>query len=248
MASTSETGHAKNLASLNELITVVDSYGPTYNPKESIQLPALKLLWANSKKVNDEVNAAHALYSNAVSAHKIAFKPFGKSITKVFNALKASDTPVEVDETAKTIVRKIQGTRATAKKTEEEKKALLALGKETKEISTSQMGIDNRLENYDRLIQLLDSNPLYKPNEEELKVATLKAHHAGLKAKTDAKITADIAYKNTCINRNIVFYKDLTGLYDLTYDVKVYIKSVFGASSPQYKQVSKIKFTKPIKL
>jgi len=28
-------------------------------------------------------------------------------------------------------------------------------------------------------------------------------------------------------------------------DVKTYIKSVFGATSPQYKKISKIKFTNP---
>jgi len=246
MASTSEIGHAKNIASLNELLSVVTSYGLTYNPsKESIQLTGLQRLLDNAKKVNDEVNVSFALSSNAIAARKVAFKPFSKSITRVFNALKASDTPVQVDDTAKTLVRKIQGTRATAKKTEEEKKALLALGKETKENSSSQMSINSRLENYDKLIQLLSTIELYKPNEEDLKVTSLRAHHTDLKAKNNAAINTDIALTNSRNNRDIIFYKDLTGLYDLTFDVKVYVKSVYGATSPQYKQVSKIKFTKP---
>ena len=47
------------------------------------------------------------------------------------------------------------------------------------------------------------------------------------------------------ISRNNLLYKENTGLYDVALDVKNYIKSVFGATSPQYKQVSKIKFTAP---
>jgi hypothetical protein len=54
-----------------------------------------------------------------------------------------------VDESAKTLVRKIQGTRATPNKTEEEIATAKAEGKETKEISSSQMSYDSRLDNFD---------------------------------------------------------------------------------------------------
>ena len=72
------------------------------------------------------------------------------------------------------LVRKIQGKRATAKTTEAEKAAATAEGKDIKEKSSSQMSYDNRLDNLDKLIQLLSSIPLYTPNEAELKVASLK--------------------------------------------------------------------------
>jgi hypothetical protein len=39
MASTSETGHAKNVANFQDLIAFVKGYGTTYNPSKS----ALKL-------------------------------------------------------------------------------------------------------------------------------------------------------------------------------------------------------------
>ena len=38
--------------------------------------------------------------------------------------------------------------------------------------------------------------------------------------------------------------KNGQGMVDTALDVKTYVKSVFGASSPQYKQVSALKFTK----
>ena len=44
------------------------------------------------------------------------------------------------------------------------------------------------------------------------------------------------------ISRNNVLYANDTGLVDVASDVKSYVKSVYGASSPQYKQVSKLGF------
>lgn len=40
MASTSETGHAKNVANFQDLIAFVTGYGATYNPiKNALKLP-----------------------------------------------------------------------------------------------------------------------------------------------------------------------------------------------------------------
>jgi len=147
-----------------------------------------------------------------------------------------------VDESAKTLVRKIQGSRAKAKLTEVEKKALEAEGKSATEISTSQMSYNSRLENFAKLINLLASVPQYKPNEVELTVAALTTMYNDLKAKNAAVVAATIPLSNTRISRNDILYKKLTGLVDIAFDTKVYIKSEFGATSPQYKQVSKLEF------
>ena len=42
---------------------------------------------------------------------------------------------------------------------------------------------------------------------------------------------------------NDLMYKANTRMVDIALDSKAYIKSAFGATSPQYKQVSKLKFT-----
>ena len=64
-----------------------------------------------------------------------------------------------------------------------------------------------------------------------------------MSTKNTAVINATTDLSNARINRNKVLYFKSTGLYDIAQEVKKYVKSVFGASSPQYKQVSKIKFT-----
>jgi hypothetical protein len=150
----------------------------------------------------------------------------------------------QVDDSAKTIVRKIQGTRASAKLTEEQKQALAAEGKEVIQVSASQMGFNDRIENFDKLITLLSSIPNYAPNEEELKIESLTAYLNDLKSKNAAVLPLEVQLSNARILRNDIQDRPLTGLIDAALDSKVYIKSVFGASSPQYKQISKLAFVK----
>lgn len=245
MASISETGHEKNVAIFDNLISYVTAYGVTYNPsKASIRLDALQSLATNAKTAIAAVNNALPAYSNAVAAREAAFNPLSKLATRVLNAIKATDTTEQVDENAKSLVRKIQGTRASAKKTEEEKTALAASGTEVKEISTSQMSYDSRLDNLDKLIKLLTSIPLYAPNENDLKLTSLTSLYNDLKTKNTEVVNANTALSNARIARNDVLYKTNTGLCDIAFDVKTYIKSLFGATSPQYKQISGLKFTK----
>ena len=245
MASTTEQGHNRNAANFDKLIINCTSYGITYNPnKAALKIVAMQAQATAAKNSLTTVNALTPAYKNAVSARVAAFKPFDKLITRVHNALKASDTTQEVDDSAKTIVRKLQGRRATAKATEEEKKIASDAGKEIVEISTSQMSYDSRLDNFDKLIKLLSSVSQYAPNEADLKITALTALYTDLKAKNLAVINAETPLNNARIARNDVMYKDNVGLVDVATDVKTYIKSVYGATSPQYKTVSSLKFTK----
>jgi len=194
---------------------------------------------ANSRAETELVYVGN---TDSVSAREFAFAPLSKIITRVNNAIKATDTTELVDESVNTLVRKIQGTRASAKISDEDKKLLAEDGKEVNQISASQMGYDNRVENLYKLIMLLSSIPEYNPNEEELKISTLTALYDNLKAKNFAVVETTTPLSNSRIARNEVLYKPLAGLVDIAFDTKIYIKSVFGASSPQYKQVSKLIF------
>jgi len=243
MASNSETGHAKNVANFGKLVSYCTGYGSGYNPtKSTLLLSALSTMQSDSQGSINAVNAALPAYNNAVAARENIFKPFSKLITRVMNALKAADATPEIDEKAVTLVRKLQGRRASAKLTEEEKKALAEQGKDQTEISASQLSFDNRIDNFDKLINLLGSIPAYNPNEEDLKVTSLTALLEDLKAKNKAVVDATTPLSNTRIARNTILYKEISGLVDVALDVKAYVKSVFGAKSPQFRQISGLEF------
>ncbi len=243
MTSTSETGHAKNVANYERLIAEVTALGVTYNPaKANLKLPALNTQLTAAKAAVTAVNAAEPAYKIASNARDASFAPVLKTCTRVINALKASDTSDQTKADAMTLIRKLRGTRATAKKTEAEKSAAAAGGKAIVEVSSSQMSFDSRLDNLDKLIKLLASVAAYAPNEADLKVTALTTVYNDLKTRHSAVTAAEMPLVNARIARNDVLYKPLTGLVDTSVDVKTYIKSVFGASGPQYKQVTKLVF------
>ncbi|MGV8964478.1 MAG: hypothetical protein ACOH2V_14005 [Candidatus Saccharimonadaceae bacterium] len=244
MSSTSETGHASNVANFNTLINIASAYGAAYNPsREPIKIVAMQAIAVGAKEAVDAVNAAQPAYSNAVAARELAFEPLSSLNTRIINALKASGAPQQVIANALTLSRKIQGKRATPKLTGEQKAALTADGKPAKEISASQLSFDNRIANFDKLIQYLATVPEYTPNEAELKTTALTTMLNDLTAKNAAAVASTIPLSNARIARNQFLYKTDTGLVDIAMNVKAYIKSVFGASSAQFKQVSALKFT-----
>jgi len=243
MASRSEMGHAKNVANFDVLIAFILSYLDVFKPsKSSIQLTSLQKVSQNAKNAMKVVNDAFSAKSGAIAARKVVFAPFSKLITRVINSLESTDTSSVVDDQARTIVRKLQGSRATPKKTAEEKKVLEAEGKVVNEKSSAQMGFDDRVANFDKLISLLASISLYAPNEPELQVAGLIAHYNDLKTLNDAVVNTNQVYDNAMLLRHEIFYQDNTGLVDLALDTKSYIRSLFGATSPQYRQISKLRF------
>ena len=148
-------------------------------------------------------------------------------------------------EDAKTINRKIQGSRKGGNNTPTPSEPPNPDEPQPDGTSVSQQSYDSLIENFARLVDLVSSEPTYTPNEVELQVATLTALVTDLRAKNTAVINANTALSNARLSRNITLYKEKTGLVDVAGEVKKYVKSVFGATSPQYKQISKIKFTKP---
>ncbi len=93
----SETGHAKNVALFQDLISFCTGYGASYNPnKSSIQLSSLNTLHSGAKDSLEVLKTAHTPWINAVSARELAFEPLSRLITRVINALDASDVPKHI--------------------------------------------------------------------------------------------------------------------------------------------------------
>ena len=243
MASTSEIGHPKNVANLEDLISICTGFGASYNPsKAAIQIAALTTLQTNADASLSGVRITKIAFDNATNVRQAAFDPLQKHCTKIFNALDATEASAKLVADAKTINNKIQGKRSGEKPPPPIEGATEAT--EDKTISVSQQSVDSLIENYKKLIELVSSEPTYTPNETELQVATLTAHAAQLKATNTDVINAYTNYSNARINRNSILYGADSGLIDIAGDVKKYVKSVYGATSPQFKQVSGIEFRK----
>ena len=67
---------------------------------------------------------------------------------------------------------------------------------------------------------------------------------AELKSLTAGYTAANAAPDAARMKRNLVLYSKTTGLVDVAMDVKLYVKSVFSARTPQYNEISDIAFPK----
>lgn len=244
MSTTYETGHAKNVANFEAMITAVTAFGTAYNPSiPTIKVAALQAQLSAIKQTVEKVNTALANYSNAVAIRDFGYEPLQRLSSRIISALKATNASQQVVDNAMTNHRKITGARASAKLGPEEVTALKIGGKEIKQVSASQQSYDSMLDTLDKQVKLLASIPQYEPNETELKVATLETLWVALQTKNAAVWTTRIALDTTRISRNKIMYAPETGVIATTLDVKNYVKSVFGLSSPQYKHMSALTFT-----
>jgi hypothetical protein len=247
MSATKETGHLVNIESLDQMIVILKSYGTAYNPSNhDITIPQLEQILTNARATQSKLHEIKQPYTAAANAREEAFKPLSPLATRVLNALVATKTSPETDESAKALVHKIKGEKIGTKKASVIVTTQDATQAQTTEKSSAQLGFDDQVQNLDQFIKLLEITPLYAPNETDLKIEVLKAYQDDLAAKNHTAIETKIAVDNARIARNEVFYKPLTGLVDSAADVKTYVKSVFGATSPQFRQISGLVFS-PLK-
>jgi hypothetical protein len=240
MGSTTESGHAKNVSSFEQLVTNCTAMGTAYNPsKASLKLPALTTMLLNANNSLQAVNVANTAYKNATNARELAFNPVKKLVTRIIAALAATDAPQGTIDDARSINVKIQGRRATAaKKTTNGTEG--AVSEPAKTISVSHQGYDKLIEFFGQLLQILSTEPKYSPNEADLKIAALTTVLNDLKAKNSAAMAAATNLSNTRNARDRFFYDEHTGLVQTAHEVKLYVKSVFGSESSQFKQVRKV--------
>jgi hypothetical protein len=238
-----ELGHYNNAANLQKMISYVSSYGEAYNPANpTIATPQLQALLDGYNAVLLRVDDSYSMLTNAIIARETVFIPLSKYVTKVMNALSSLNVSVNTVESARSFVRKIRGERVSPVKTEEEIAALKSEGIDVKQISVSQMSYDSRLGNFQRFITLLESIPEYSPNEGYLKTEGLQMYYADLKNKNGDAIEAYTELSNARIARDRLVFIGNTSLMETARNVKSYVRSVFGATSPEYKQISALKF------
>ena len=242
MPSTSETGHAKNVANFETLISFCVGYGATYNPsRDALKVANLQTLLTDAKAVIVDCKAKETAFDNATDARKESFSTLKALGTRVVNALSVSGVADSVVEGARTINRKLQGQKANGSVTSEPVSTESGTPAPST-ASSSQQSYDNLVEHFNGLIELVSSHTEYNPNEIELKVATLQTYSTELRTANTNVQNANTDWSNSRISRDKTLYADNTGLVDIALDVKAYVKSVFNSTSPQYGQISGIEF------
>jgi hypothetical protein len=237
----SETGHAKNIAYFNEAIKIVESWGTDYNPsKAALKVANLKIQVADADASQNDYGDKKQTNATDKNLRSTAFKPVDKLATKISNAMKSTDANDASIEDVEGFCRKIHGERAgiAPQKTKD------ADGNEQDNShSVAQLSYTNIVNHLKGLNKALIAESSYTPNENELKIATIATLITNLSTLNDNESKSFIAMNKAKIARDKKLYAPKTGIFDTFQAMKDYAKSLYTISSPQYKQLAKLKIT-----
>ena len=220
MASTSESGHAKNVSNFRQLVSEVNGMGGDYNPSNAdLTLTALDTRHEDAKNAQKLVNSKNAATKGAVNKRVQMFDDIlGPLVTKCLNALEASGADDDIVRDARGIGKKITG-----------------------HSGISQQSFDMRLDNFDLFVEILKTEPKYAPNETEIQTASLETFYSDMVSANQAVILANREVGSARGARNRQFYSD-GGLIDVALDVKKYVRSVYGSNDSRFTRVNGIEF------
>lgn len=258
MASKTEDGHIKTVNNLQLVIEHLNTYGPQYNPSNAaISLAALNAKLAEAQTAMAGHRVIENAYANATDAREPLFDQLPPLSTRIVNALKASGASPLTVNNAQAILRRIRGVRKTRKKkgdispAPETPAGLTPLPEaqngapEAETVlnhSVSNRSHDQLTENFAKLLQVVQDEPLYQPNEVDITVSALQTYVAQLNAHNGTVAGQVASYASSLAGRNAILYAPQNGIPDLAQAVKAYVKSVFGAASVQFKTINAISF------
>ena len=237
MPSTSEVGHAKNVANLQKLTEQIITFTNYNPPVDNLKVASLQTLYTTaSAKLNEVEDKRHA-NKNAITLRQSAFENLKSTSTKIINHLDILGLPKGTIDQAKSLNRVIQGGQKKTTTPPDEN------GEPSNTVSTSRQSYTQMAENFGILLQLLATIPTYAPNEDDLNLVNLNTYKDSLVSSTQSVDQTEAELNAKLIERDNLLYADGTGLYSIVQNVKKYVKSLYGATSPEYANVSSIEFT-----
>ena len=240
MPSTSEVGHAKNVANLQKLTEQVITFTNYNPPVDNLKVANLQTLYTTASTKLSEVEDKRHANKNAITVRQSAFENLKSICTKIINHLEILGLPEGTIDQAKSLNRVIQGGQKKTTTPPDENV------QPAPTVSTSRQSYTQQAENFGILLQLLSTIPTYAPNEDDLKLINLNTYKDSLVSSTQSVDQTEAELNLKLIERDNLLYADGTGLYTIAQNVKKYVKSLYGATSPEYSNVSDIKFTSPL--
>jgi len=223
----------------------VTNFGPSYNPsRQDLTVAGLTQTHQFGQRAINAFIAAKINNQNAIFERKVAFKGFNVFITSSINAIIISGASIPVVEHAESLVRDLRGIRSKAKFSDEYIAAAKESGKEIKQNVLHKSMYDRKIDKFSELILFIVTIPQYKPNEPELTIDGLNARLNTIRTKHKEVKLTDAALSATRNLRKEALNADVTGLVNVGKSVKLYVKSVYGVNSTQYKEISNIPFVK----
>jgi len=239
--------HVKNVEALARLVGFCTGYGGQYKPGHlNLQVSSMQSLLDNARSLIGEIDKAQVEFDKATNHREVAFLDARKLSTRIINALVACGAKPPTVKDARARVRKIWGKRA--KPLEAIDSVPIAIGTDAPvEKTRMARGSDysTLAANFSKLLELVSGEETYQPNEPELTVEGLATTLAALRNANQAVLETYVQLSNARTNRDQLLYESAITVYSTASAAKCYVKSAFGADSKQYKEVGKVRLSKP---
>jgi hypothetical protein len=234
----------KLLGNFRTLIDFV-SADPNYNPANSrIKIAGLETLYTLGQSAATNIKTTEAPYKVTVNTRQSLFGEVPGRTGSAFRMAKASDAEKRILDDLETYRRKLSSQKK-AKATKDDPST--PENEATKTHSVSQMSYDNQTGNVDGFVELLSTITSYSPNEDDLKITSLRAFASELKAANDAVSSSFVPFGQARGTRDEVLYTGENSVVNIARLVKAYVSAAFGTQSPLYKNIKGLQFKLPNK-
>jgi len=234
--------NVKNVEAFGKLTGICTGYGGTYNPGQpNLQVTAMNTLLSQARATLQEVHVAKTVFDNVTNTREVMFREMIALSSRAISWLRASGAAPLTVEDAQASFRKMYGGRLTTP-------ALAATESAAAPAAPSRKarGLDyaSVCDTFAKLVESLQAEPKYQPNEPELSVAAFSNLLTMLRNQNDLVNQARTALASARNKRTTLLYTGVNNLVSVGRAVKQYVRSVFGPRSLQQVEVSAIYFTK----
>jgi hypothetical protein len=240
-----ESTDAKFLGNFRKEIDVFKA-DPNYNPSNpALAVAALEAQYAAGlAAVEDIPTHLHPHKININERQEI----FAEAVARTRRArgiLKSSGATAKEVEDAMTLIRKVLGQRL---KPAVEDNPDTPENEASASHSAAQLSYDSQTQNVRSLGEFLGNVTAYSPNEAPLKSSAFGTIADQMQASSDAVSTSRAPLSNARRVRDELLYTNENSIYVTARAAKEYYKGLYGANSPQFKQISALEFKLPRKL
>jgi len=233
--------HVNMVGAFEGFVGTCSGFGGKYNPgQQNLQVKSLTQKLQEARQAMERVRATRSQLDQLINQRAEAFGQLSGLATRIINRLGAVQASPRTIEDARSLVRQIWGVPVRSRVPVESE---AAEAKRTR--SVLQTIYMSRVDHLAKLVQLLRDEPRYQVDDPALTTDALKALVATLQQRNTRVMQATVAWRQAVQTRNLVFYSGTDSMVDMTRLVKMYVKAIFGARSPEYASLTGYAFTKP---
>mgnify|MGYP006998740815 CR=1 FL=1 len=235
--------HVKNADAYSRLVGICTGYGGKYNPgRQTLQLKAMRALLEEAQSSLQHVKQTETDYNKATNQRELTFMEIQNLAPLVLDMLKSTGVPAQTIKDAYHFFRLVKGRRATPRPPISADEAEAAPKRIRSYTHQSYVSI---ADNFARLVQTVEAEPLYRPNEAKLQVPALRQLISEALTANGRVLNAKVAWAKARAKRDEILYKAEHAVYVTAKAAKHYVRAAFGKKSNEYQQLAGLSFTKP---